>query len=235
MPHTNEPNVQAATPLQEDAVNTLALLVGSALCRRAPAYTLILSEASEMGRKLISEKDCSRIELELTTQLGTSAPITLHAPVRGNNPSDLNTSMVEALNVQDHPLWSARVQEFKEWQKKSYKGSKSSKEAWTWEGSNSDKWSTTSTRGSSKRGQSVPVDLSKRANPEEKGLAWRDLEGLDTSLDFLFPETSLPCPVEKTLPLSSAQQDMYIHWICRSFALDRKTNKVHVSTVPIVT
>ena len=139
--------------------------------------------------------------------------------------SDLNTSMVEALGVQDLPLWSARVQEFKEWQKKAYKGSKSSQEAWTWEGSSSDKWSTTSTRGSSKRGQSVPVDLSKRTNPEEKGLAWRDLEELDTSTDFLFPETSLPCPVEKTTPLPSAQQDMYIHWICRSFAFDHKTNK----------
>ena len=113
--------------------------------------------------------------------------------------SDLNTSMVEALGVQDLPLWSARIQEFKEWQKKSYKGSKSSQEAWTWEGSSSDKWSTTSTRGSSKRGQSVPVDLSKRTNPEEKGLAWRELDELDTSIEFLFPETSLPCPVEKTM------------------------------------
>ena len=125
--------------------------------------------------------------------------------------------MVEALGVQDLPLWSARVQEFRDWQKKSYKGSKSSQEAWTWEGCSSDKWSTTSTRGSSKRGQSVPVDLSKRTNPEEKCLAWRDLEELDTSTDFLFPETSLPCPVEKTTPLPSAQQDMYIHWICRAY------------------
>ena len=74
-----------------------------------------------------------------------------------------------------------------------------------------------------RRGQSVPVDISKRTNPEEKGLAWRDLEELDTSIDFLFPETSLPCPVEKTLPLPSAQQEMYIHWICRSFALDKNS------------
>ena len=96
-----------------------------------------------------------------------------------------------------------------------------SKEPWTWEGSSSDKWSTTSTRGSSKRGQSVPVDLSKRTNPEEKGLNWRDLDELDTSQDYLFPETSVPCPVEKQLPLPLEQQKMYIHWICESFGIDK--------------
>ena len=95
--------------------------------------------------------------------------------------SDLDTCMVEALGVQDHPLWQARVQAFKDWQKKTNKGSKTSKDAWTWEGSSSDKWSTTSTRGSSKRGQSVPVDLSKRTNPEEKGLEWQDLESIQAS------------------------------------------------------
>ena len=118
-----------------------------------------------------------------------------------------------------------RVQVFKEWQQKNSKGTKSTKEAWTWEGSSSDKWSTTSTRGFSKRGQSVPVDLSKRTNPEEKSLAWHDLDELDTSIEFLFRETTLPCPVEKSLPVASAQQDMYIHWIARSFSLDRKFNK----------
>ena len=135
--------------------------------------------------------------------------------------SDLDTCMVEALGVQHHPLWQARVQAFKDWQKKTNKGSKTSKDAWTWEGSSSDKWSTTSTRGSSKRGQSVPVDLSKRTNPEEKGLEWRDLEDIDTSIDFLFPETSFPCPVAKSLQLPSEQQESYIHWICRSFGLRR--------------
>ena len=140
--------------------------------------------------------------------------------------------MVEALGVHDHALWSARFQEFKEWQKKTYKGSKSTQEAWTWEGSSSDKWSTTSTRGSSKRGQSV--DISKRTNPEKKGLAWRDLEELDTSIDYLFPETSLPCPIEKTLPLPSHSKR------CTSIGsvdhlLLTSTAKIHASTVPIVT
>ena len=77
--------------------------------------------------------------------------------------SDQDTCMVEALGAQDLPLWAQRVQDYKEWQQqnsKSYKSSKdSSKAAWTWEGSSSDKWSTTPTRGSSKRGQSVPVDI----------------------------------------------------------------------------
>ena len=60
--------------------------------------------------------------------------------------SDLDTCMVEALGVQDHPLWKERVQALKDWQKKTNKGSKTSKDAWTWEESSSDKWSTTSTR-----------------------------------------------------------------------------------------
>ena len=138
--------------------------------------------------------------------------------------SDLDTCMVEALGVQDHSLWRTRVQSFKEWQQKSSKGSKSFKEAWTWEGSNSSKWSTTSTHGSSKRGQSVPVDLSKRTNPEEKRLDWRELDVLDTSIEFLFPETSLPCPVDKSILLPSKQQVMYIPWVMRSFTLVRKVD-----------
>ena len=84
---------------------------------------------------------------------------------------DLDTSMVEALGVHEDHLWRGRVQDYKEWQQ--LKGSKSSNKAWTWEGSSSMKWSTTSTKGSSKRGQSVPVDISKRTNPEEQGLDWR--------------------------------------------------------------
>ena len=75
--------------------------------------------------------------------------------------SDQNTSMVEALGNQDHPLWVQRVQDYYDWQKKSNKGVKTSKDSWTWEEGSSSKWSTTSTRGSSKRGQSVPVDPSK--------------------------------------------------------------------------
>ena len=133
--------------------------------------------------------------------------------------TDLDTSMVEALGVHEDVLWRARFKDYKEWQQQ--KGSKSSKQAWTWEGSSSAKWSTTSTKGSSKRGQSVPVDISKRTNPEEQGLDWRTLDEIDTSIDYLFPDSKLPCPVEKNLTLQPEQQELYIHWICRSLAIDK--------------
>ena len=80
-----------------------------------------------------------------------------------------------------------RVQDYYGWQKKTNKGSKTSKDSWVWEEGSSSRWSTTSTRGSSKRGQSVPVDPSKRTNLEEKGLPWRDLGEIN---------------VEQRLPLS---------------------------------
>ena len=73
------------------------------------------------------------------------------------------------------------------------------------------KWSTTSTRGSSKRGQSVPVDPSKRTNPEEKGLQWRDLGEIDVRKDYLYPDDAVtPRPVEKVEQLSPEQQPVYI-------------------------
>ena len=131
--------------------------------------------------------------------------------------NDLSTSMVEALGVHEEHLWRGRVQDMKEWQQQ--KGSKSSSKAWTWEGSSSQKWSSTSTKGSSKRGQSVPVDISKRTNPEEQGLPWRLLDEIDTSEDYLFPASDLQCPVEKKIPLPSEQQEFYIHWICSSLGI----------------
>ena len=42
--------------------------------------------------------------------------------------SDQNTSMIEALDVQDHPLWKQRMQDYHDWQQKINKGSKTSKE-----------------------------------------------------------------------------------------------------------
>ena len=143
--------------------------------------------------------------------------------------SDQNTSMVEALGrlgIQDHPLWAQRVQDYYDWQKKTNKGSKTSKDSWTWEEGSSSKWSTTSTRGSSKRGQSVPVDPSKRTNPEEKGVPWQDLGEINVSKDYLYPDgTVIPCPVEKVEQLSPEQQPTYIQWILYSFDLDHKVDK----------
>ena len=134
--------------------------------------------------------------------------------------TDLDTSMVEALGIHEVALWSGRLQDFKDWQERA-KSSKSTKQPWTWEGSNSAKWSTTSTKGSSKRGQSVPVDISKRTNPEEQGLPWKMLDEVDTRPEYLFPDSTFPCPVDQKLPLPSEQQELYIHWICRSLGIDK--------------
>ena len=141
--------------------------------------------------------------------------------------SDQNTSMIEALDVQDHPLWNQRMQDYHDWQQKINKGSKTSKESWTWQEGTSSKWPTSSSRGSSKRGQSVPVDISKRTNPEEKGLPWRDLGELNVDMDYLYPsDTVIPCPVEKSEQLSPEQQVTYIQWIVYCFnLLDHKVDK----------
>ena len=129
---------------------------------------------------------------------------------------DVETSMVERLGIHEEQPWMGRLQDFKDWQKQ--KGSKSVSKSWTWvEGSSSEKWS----KGSSKRGQSVPVDISQRTDPEEKGLDWRTLDVIDTSLDFLFPKSEIPCPVEKSHQLSPDQQETYIKWIRDSLKLEK--------------
>ena len=113
-----------------------------------------------------------------------------------------------------------------EWQKKSDKGVKTSKDAWVWEEGSSSKWSTTSTRGSSKRGQSDPVDPSKRPNPEEKGLPWKDIGEMDTSHEFLYSDDpAVACSVEKADQLSPEQQVVYIGWILHILKLDHKVDK----------
>ena len=110
---------------------------------------------------------------------------------------------------------SDALQDFKDWQQQ--KGSKSSSKAWTWEGSSSEKRS----KGSSKRSQSVPVDISQRTDPEEKGLEWRTLDDIDTTIDYLFPDSDLPCPVEKNHQLPPEQQEIYISWIRQSLKLEK--------------
>ena len=142
---------------------------------------------------------------------------------------DVDTSMVEVLQIHEEQPWIGRVQDFKEWQQQ--KGSKSSSKAWTWEGSSSEKWS----KGSSKRGQSVPVDISQRTDPEEKGLNWYTLDPIDTSLDYLFPQSDIPCPVEKSHQLPPEQQEIYIKWIRESLSLLRSIAKIHASIVHIAT
>ena len=75
---------------------------------------------------------------------------------------------------------------------------------------------------------SVPVDISKRTNPEEKGLDWRTLDEIDTSLEYLFPDSPLPCPVEKKSQLPSEQQEFYIQWICNSLDIDKNCRSTHL-------
>ena len=125
--------------------------------------------------------------------------------------SDQSTSMVEAIGIHDHPWWRQRVDDFYGWYTKSDRSVKTSKDVWTWEEGSTSKWSTTSTRGSSKGGQSVPVDPSKRPNPEEKGLPWKDIGPMETSHEFLYPDDpAVTCPVAKTDQLSPEQQLVYI-------------------------
>ena len=140
--------------------------------------------------------------------------------------SDQNASMVEALGVHDQQLWSQTVHDYYDWQKKSDKGVKTSKDAWVWEEGSSSTWSTTSTWGSSKRGQSVPVGPSKRPNPAESGLPWRDICEMDTRHDFLYPDDpAVPCPVDKADQLSPEKQVAYIQWILHILKLDHKIDK----------
>ena len=90
---------------------------------------------------------------------------------------------------------SDRVKAFYGWYSKS--GSKTSQDAWTWEGKDNQKWPTT--RGASKRNQSVPANPADRTDPNEKGLRWRDLGDLNIDESSLYPgkETDPPCPVGK--------------------------------------
>ena len=141
---------------------------------------------------------------------------------------DVETSMVEALKLHEEQPWMSRLQDFKDWQKQ--KGSKSVNKSWTWEGSSSEKWS----KGSSKRGQSVPVDISQRTDPEEKGLDWRTLDVIDTSLDYLFPTSEIPCPVEKVTSCHQTSRRLTSSGSVSRSSL-RRVAKIHASTVHIAT
>ena len=92
----------------------------------------------------------------------------------------------------------------------STKLSRTSKAAWTWEdGKDTSKWS--GTRGSSKRHQSVPVNPADRPNPEDKAVAWRDIGDLDTSYDFLYPDSQVEeCPVPKVDQIETEQQELHL-------------------------
>ena len=132
--------------------------------------------------------------------------------------------MLDLLGLGQDPFWEARLKEFYGWYNKS--ASKTGKDAWTWdEGKDSQKWSTT--RGASKRSQSLPANPVDRTNPEEKPLPWRDLGALDTSPEFLYPgkPTDEECPVSQSDYLRTEHQQPYMQWIGKILDLDRRTSK----------
>ena len=137
--------------------------------------------------------------------------------------SDQNRSMIDVLGLGQEPFWDDRVKDFYKWYSKS--ASKTDKDAWTWEGKDTHKWSTT--RGASKRNQSVPANPADRANPEEKSFLWRDIGDLNTDPSYLYPDRPADeeCPVPKNDYLSKENQQTYTQWIETLLDLDRRTSK----------
>ena len=114
--------------------------------------------------------------------------------------ADQSRSMIDVLGLGQDPFWDDRVKAFYGWYSKS--GSKTSQDAWTWEGKDNQKWSTT--RGASKRNQSVPANPADRTDPKEKPLPWRDIGDLNKDESYLYPgkETDPACPVPKNRVLA---------------------------------
>ena len=132
--------------------------------------------------------------------------------------------MIETLGLHRHPFWEERVEKFYQWFNKS--ASKTFKDAWTWEeGKDTSKWSTT--RGASRRNQSVPANPADRPNPEEKAVQWRDIGDLDTSNSFLYPDSQADqeCSVPKHDYFEKEHQQPYMQWIEKTLDLDRRTSK----------
>ena len=137
--------------------------------------------------------------------------------------SDQNRSMIDVLCLGQEPFWNDRVKDFYKWYSKS--ASKTDKDTWTWEGKDTHKWSTT--RGASKRNQSVPANPADRTNPEEKSFPWRDIGDLDTNPSYLYPDhpADEECPVPKNDYLSKENQQAHMQWIEKILDLDRRTSK----------
>ena len=97
-------------------------------------------------------------------------------------------------------------------------------EAWTWEGKDSQKWST---KGSSKRAQSVPANPADRQDPQEQGLQWTDIGEGNLKESFLYPgqASDPPCPVKKQQCLSKDEQQQCMQWIENILNVDRRTSK----------
>ena len=102
---------------------------------------------------------------------------------------------------------------------------KTDKDAWTWEGKDTHKWSTT--RGASKRNQSVPANPADRPHPETPAVPWRDIGDLNMDPRYLYPDH--PADEESSVPkndyLSKENQQSYTQWIEKILDLDRRTSK----------
>ena len=134
--------------------------------------------------------------------------------------ADQSRGMIEVLGLDKNPFWKARVKAFYSWYSKS--GSKTQYDAWTWEGKDCEKWPTT--KGYSKRTQSVPANPADRQNPQEKGLRWKDIGEADLEESFLYPgkESDPPCPVNKKQHLSKDDEQLYMQWIETVLNIDRR-------------
>ena len=112
--------------------------------------------------------------------------------------------MIEVLELHQEHFWEDRVKAFYGWYTKS--GSKTAQDAWTWEGQDNQKWSTS--RGSFKRAQSLPANPADRTDPIEQGLRWKDLGPINLDESYPYPgkESDPPCPVEKKHPSPSSAQ-----------------------------
>ena len=124
---------------------------------------------------------------------------------------DQNRSMIDVLGLGQDPFWDDRVKDFYGWYNKS--ASKTGQDAWTWEGKDNQKWS--STRCAFKRNQSVPANPADRTNPQEKAAPWRDTGPLDMDPSFLYPgsPTDPECPVPQNDYLCKEHQQLYMQWI----------------------
>ena len=132
-------------------------------------------------------------------------------------------NQVDVLGLGQDPFWHDRVKAFYGWYSKS--GSKEGQDAWTWEGKDNQKWPTT--RGVSKRNQSVPANPADRTDPNEKGLQWRDLGEINLQQSYLCPgkESDPACPIVEKRYLSKDDQQLYMQWIETILDLDRRTSK----------
>ena len=162
-------------------------------------------------RRSVEQQECELSSMRLVKYDGEPHS-SLHAQSRkahqvvrssGIREHHSNVSMIEVLKLHDTDEWRDRAQEFHRWYDKM--GSKSRKEAWTWEGQEDRRWN----RGSSKRSQSVPASPADREDPHEQGLPWKDLGPANIEESFLYPQGDIdspPLPPPAEAPPQDAQQ-----------------------------